>query len=575
MKYKFRFTKIYHIAAVILLLIGNSCSEDILTEEPLDFLAPENAYSTLPGIRQGINGLHLSVRDYWYFDDYQFPITFGNGTDLSFYGENPGGSLRLANYKVEMTPQDTIIGAYWNRNYIIIQRANVLIERIAAADTAIWANTAQKNSYLAEAKFFRAYAYRMLVSLYGDVPLITEPTKTSKTDYQRAPKADVYKLMEEDLKFGAANLPTRGKEEAPGRITQGAAGHFLAECYLAQGKFQEAVDAASVVIDNSGYALMTTRFGTTRQVFGSGDVLLDLFAYGNQNLPANKEAVWVLQFEPIVTGGGKFPGERCFGPAYHKVGKTPDNKTAIRGQLYNSKYTGLSDSLGRPVAWCRPTNFASYLIWKDNWNNDIRNARHHIKRDFYYDSPVTPGSSAYGSTFHGKKINFSLYPTSANRNALMDTNNYVYPYFLKHADPLNHFIEPNRSGNGYTHKDVYAVRLAETILLRAEAYIGLGNKALAAADINAIRNRAKATPVDPTNVDIDYLLDERARELYAEEMRHITLRRTGKLLERVRKYNNNPVNPACNIQDHNVLFPIPQKQIDLNINAQIEQNPGY
>ena len=107
------------------------------------------------------------------------------------------------------------------------------------------------------------------------------------------------------------------------------------------------------------------------------------------------------------------------------------------------------------------------------------------------------------------------------------------------------------------------------------AYVGLGNKAAAAADVNAIRNRAKATPVAAANVDIDYILDERAREVYGEEWRHITLRRVGKLLERVRKYCNNPMYPGCNIQDQNVLFPIPQTVIDLNIDAKMEQNPGY
>ena len=140
---------------------------------------------------------------------------------------------------------------------------------------------------------------------------------------------------------------------------------------------------------------------------------------------------------------------------------------------------------------------------------------------------------------------------------------------------LNHFTDPARSGGGYNHKDIYAIRLAETILLRAEAYVGLNNNTTAAADIKCNRNRANATPVLPANVNLDYILDERARELYAEEWRHITLRRMGKLLERVRKYNNNPVYPACNIQDYNVLWPIPQSQIDLNIDAVIEQNPGY
>ncbi len=563
MKNIFNLTKKYFISTAILLLVASACSEDMLNEKPLDFLSPNNAYTTVPGIRQGINGLESSVRDFWYAsNDEQYPMTFGDGTDLCYYGEAPGGATKLANYQVEMTPQNDRFSAYWDRNYIIIQRANVLIEAINAANSSIWLSDTQKKAYLAESMFFRAYAYRMLVALYGDVPLISEPTKSAKTDYVRSPKAEVYKLMEEDLKFGVANLPARGKEEAPGRITQGAAGHFLSECYIAQGKYQLAVDAATVVIDNSGYALMTTRFGSTKQVFGTGDVLLDLFAYGNQNLATNKEAIWVIQIEPNVTGGSQFGGERGWGPRYFGVSKTPDNKNAFSGQPANPGYL---DTLGRGVAWCRPTNFTAYYMWKDNWSNDIRNAPHHIKRSFYYDSPT--------SIYNKKKID--LKALGAGRPTMQDTTNYIYPFFMKQADPLNHFVNLIQAGGGYTHKDVYATRLAETILLRAEAYIGLANKPMAAADINAIRNRAKAKPVDPANVDIDYLLDERARELYTEEMRHITLRRTGKLLERVRKYCNNPVFPACNIQDYNVLFPIPQKQIDLNINAKIEQNPGY
>ncbi len=567
-KYIYSINKKLVSFAIILLSIFSSCSEDVLKETPLDFLAPENAYNTVSGIRQGINGLQFYVRDTWYFGDNQdqLAIMFGCGTDVAYHGENPGGNIKLVNYKNEMTPENAIFTYFWERNYILIQRANVLIDRIKASDKTIWTSDAQKNVYLGEAMFFRAYAYRILVTLYGDVPLVTEPTKSAKADFVRAPKADIYKLIEEDLTFAAANLPVRGKEEAPGRITQGAAGHFLSELYLTEGKYQPAIDAASKVIDGSGYALMTNRFGSTVDVFGNGDVFLDLFAYGNQNLSENTESLWVIQFEPLVTGGSQFPGERAWGPAYFRMGNTPDGFPAFRGELYLNAYTGYSDTLGRPVSWIRPTNLVAYDIWRSDWKNDIRNAEHNIKRNFYYDNPA--------SAFDKKKVDFSLYP-AGTRDALKDTCQYIYPYFMKHTDPLHHFTEPNRSGGGYNHKDVYAIRLAETFLLRAEAYIGLGKKDLAASDINAVRSRANAKPVSAADVNIDYLLDERARELYGEEFRPITLRRTGKLLERVRKYCNNPIFPACNIQDYNVLFPIPQKQIDLNINAKIEQNPGY
>ncbi len=567
-KYLYIYKKCLLLAAIPILMFS-SCSEDVLKETPLDFLAPTNAYNTVPGIQQGISGLYLKVRTSWYNEGGQHEISImlgGLGTDVAFHGEDPNATGFLCNYKTYLTSANTNMRNFWTFNYELIQRANVLIESINAADAEIWTNDTQKNAYLAEAMFFRAYAYRILVSYYGDVPLVTEAINTVKTDFVRAPKAEIYKLMEEDLTFAAANLPKRGKEEAPGRITQAAALHLISELYINEAKYQLAVDAASKVIDGGDYALMTERFGSTVDVFGSGDVYLDLFAYNNQNLAENKEAIWVIQFEPLITGGSAFPGERAWGPAYFRMGNTPDGFPAFRGELYNGAYTGYSDTLGRPVSWIHPTNYTAYDIWRGDWNNDIRNAKHMIKRDFYYDNPA--------SAFDKRKIDFSLYP-SGSRDAIRDTCQYIYPYFLKHVDPCHHLTDLGRSGGGNNHKDVYAIRLAETILLRAEAYIGLGRNDLAAADINLIRNRAHATPIDASKADLDYVLDERARELYGEEFRHITLRRMGKLLERVRKYNNNPLNPGLNIQDYNILFPIPQSQIDLNIDAVITQNAGY
>lgn len=570
MKSIYIFNKMNFALATILVLMFSSCSEEILEEEPLDFLAPENAYNSLQGISQGITGLHFSVRQRWFYGTGpdEGSIMKGLGTDVAFHGEDPNSTRFLCNYVTYLTSQNIYTQNFWIWNYELVQRANTLIAGINAADPSIWSGEAQKNAFLGEAMFFRAFAYRTLTSFYGDIPLVTEVIRSAKADFVRAPRAEIYKLMEDDLTFAAANLPVPGDEEAPGRITQGAAGHMLSELYLHKAEYQSAVDAASKVIDGYNYALMTQRFGTRLgdEVFGSVDVYYDLFGYGNQNLQENTEAIWVVQIEPLVTGGGSVEGDRTFGPAYFRLGNTPDGFKAFRGEFVNGSYTGYSDTLGRPVAWLHPTNYTAYDIWSSDWNNDIRNAKHNIKREFYFDNPE--------SAYHKQKIDFSLYPPGT-RDALRDTCQYIYPYFMKFGDPLHHFTDPARSGGGTHHKDLYAIRLAETLLLRAEAYIGLGNKDLAAADINKIRTRANATPVLPADVDLDYILDERARELYGEEWRHITLRRMDKLVERVRLYNNNPLNPALNIQDYHNLFPIPQSQIDLNIDAVIEQNPGY
>jgi hypothetical protein len=574
-EYIYLFSKKCMLYSAILLLILPACSEDVLEETPLDFLAPENAYQTLPGIKQGITGLHFSVKQRWFYgtDQDAGAIMKGLGTDIAFHGEDPNSTRFMCNYVNYVTSSSSYLRNFWTWNYELIQRANVLIEGIENSDPSIWSSDAQKNAYLGEARFFRAFAYRTLVSCYGDVPLVTEVIKEAKTDFTRTPKDQVYAQMEQDLLFGTTNLPVPGSEEAPGRVTQGAAWHMLSECYLTQGKYQLAVDAASEVIDGYNYALMTERFGDRQNaVFPTGDVYYDLFAFGNQNLGINTEAIWVIQVEPPpTTGGGSVEGNRTFGPAYFRLGNTPDGFKAFRGEFVNGSYTGYSDTLGRPVSWVHPTNYAAYDIWKSDWNNDIRNAKHNIKRDFYYDSP--------GSAFDKQKINllvdYAAQYAAGTRDAMRDSCQYIYPYWMKFADPCHYFTDPARSGGGNDHKDRYAIRLAETILLRAEAYIGLNQLDLAAADINLIRNRANATPVAPGDVNLDYILDERARELYGEEWRHFTLRRMGKLVERVRLYNNNPKNPGLNIQDYHVLWPIPQTQIDLNIDAPFPQNPGY
>ena len=574
-EYIYRLAKVLTLFTGVLLFLLPSCSEDVLKEEPLDFLAPENAYKTLPGIKQGITGLHFSVRQRWFYgtDQDAGAIIKGLGTDIAFHGEDPNSTRFLCNYVNYVTSENTYLRYFWTWNYELIQRANVLLQGIDDSDDAIWSSEAQKKAYIAEAMFFRAFAYRILVSTYGDVPLVTEVIKSAKTDFVRTPKAQVYKQMEDDLLYGTTNLPVPGSEEAPGRITQGAAWHMLSECYLAQGKFQPAVDAATKVITGYNYALMTQRFGDRQNaVFKTGDVYYDLFAFGNQTLGINKEAIWVIQVEPPpTTGGGSVEGNRTFGPAYFRLGNTPDGKTAFRGEFRDGKYTGYSDTLGRPVSWVHPTDYAAYTIWRSDWNNDIRNAKYNIKRNFYYDNPA--------SSFNGKRINlkvdYAANYAAGTRDAMRDSCQYIYPYWMKFADPCHYFTDPARSGGGNDHKDRYAIRLAETILLRAEAYVGLNKPDLAAADINLIRNRAQATPVDQASVNLDYILDERARELYGEEWRHITLRRMGKLYDRVKLYNNNPKNPGLNIQPYHILWPIPQSQIDLNINADFPQNPGY
>lgn len=566
--------KYINIQKIILLISSSvflffSCNDSILDEKPLSFLTPENSYDTEEGIKQGISGLHTEVRAAFYsMTRFTTMLTYrGLGADLGYFGEDPGTNRYLVDYVTYLTPSSKEVKDYWDTGYRIIARANLLIENINKSEEGNFTKE-PKNVYLAEARFFRAWAYRILVSTYGDIPLLTEPVKYARTDFTRDPADKILILMEEDFKFGTENLPKPGNEVAPGRITQGVAWHYLAETYLEQKKPELAVNAASHVVEDYDYELMHNRFGTRldNDVFGSGDVYYDLYGFGNHNLSENTESMWVVQVEPYITGGSQNGSGQIFGPSYFRLGNTPDGYPAFLGIKYEGEYTGYNDTLSRPVATMRGTNYSYYNIWESDWDNDIRNAEHNIKRNFYYDNPA--------SEYHHHKIDFSLYEPGT-RDALRDTNQYIFPWHSKFGDPLNYFEQPHRAGGGITHKDAYALRFSETLLIRAEAYLGIDRPDLAANDINKIRTRANAKPVDPSEVTYDYILDEYARELWAEHWRHILLRRMGKLVERTKLYNNNPIFPGARIKEHNKLWPIPQSQIDLNVDAEFEQNPGY
>ena len=126
-------------------------------------------------------------------------------------------------------------------------------------------------------------------------------------------------------------------------------------------------------------------------------------------------------------------------------------------------------------------------------------------------------------------------------------------------------------------RDKYAVRLAETIMLRAEAYHRKGENQKAADDINMIRTRAQCDIMAAEgDITIDYILDERARELYAEESRWNTLLRMGGTVatDRIKAHALHPHVGLTLTFDYN-LWPIPQSAIDRNKDVKMEQNPGW
>jgi hypothetical protein len=116
-------------------------------------------------------------------------------------------------------------------------------------------------------------------------------------------------------------------------------------------------------------------------------------------------------------------------------------------------------------------------------------------------------------------------------------------------------------------------------MIAAEAELNLGNNAEAVEYFNVVRRRAaypgfeEEMEVSSSELTIDLILDEKAREFAGEQIRWFDLKRTGKLVERVREFNPDA---AENIQPFHNLRPIPQQQLDAITNkSEFPQNEGY
>lgn len=317
----------------------------------------------------------------------------------------------------------------------------------------------------------------------------------------------------------------------------------MTEVYISLGQYDDAIASASRVIDSGDYNLMTSRFGNSQDQ--PGDVFSDLFQDGNLNRSSgNMESIYVWQFESFTPGGGGTrdgnQAVRNLGPFFVRI-SAPDGVPNIP-----------TDEMGRGVGRVRGTEYALYDIWNDA--GDIRNSEFNMRRQFYFNNP--------NSQYFGQPV--------PPRTTAEDTLRSMYAYPRKiEGNPWN-----LNNTSGRTSKDVYVYRLAETYLLRAEAFFRQGDLQKAADDINAVRVRSNASPITAAEVSIDYILDERARELLFEEPRRRTLIRMGKLVERVRRYGLLETSRNT-IQDHNGLWPISQTAIDANFGQDLEQNPGY
>ena len=301
MKKTIRLLLIYCFALLFLC----ACSEDFLDEEARDRITADNLFTTPSGFENGLNALYAKVRQ------ERFSVTgfhgsrawLAKGSTDDYYSSRFGA---LGMFYVEwgsfMNSTSAPVQSFFDWLYEIINSANTIIDRAENPEVS-WESDQQKNEVLAQARLIRAWAYRHSTNLWGDVPLVLNESSGAniRTDWTREPRANILEVMEEDWLFAEQHLPE--VQATPGRLSNAAAQHYLAELYLMIGDAAEAEQKAQAAIDNPNFSLITGRYGV--RASQPGVPFMDQFYNGNVfHNQGNTEVLWSIPHDRDAIGGG-------------------------------------------------------------------------------------------------------------------------------------------------------------------------------------------------------------------------------------------------------------------------------
>ena len=586
----------YILLLGVILFATTGCKK-LLEEQPRTGFTP-SFFTTNDGIQGGIAGIYSSFRGQW--ATQVWTQLFNEGIDESL----TAAVSDVDHWATYNTPQikanTSNYEGFWNTLFIDINTANGVLQYGVDADIP----AATKTQLLAQAKFLRGFCYFYLVTTFGAVPLHTTFNTSPSTADAPAPLADLYAQMIKDFTEAAAELPNTPTASMGKPAFKATALYLLAKTYLwrgwssvAQGTdFTSAYTTAKALIDNKAtYGLnLLPYFGT---VFREGQ------EYSSEVLMVIDHTKDLKFGQNSAVGAGAVNGQEnksnfFWKPNYPTV---TVNYPAATGSALTLRDT----RNGRPFQRIRPNT--RYII-DVAFANRATDARYEgtFQTVWLSNSVAESATGSTGvNTPRGTLINGvdtaiwmqDRLVTPAERAAfkgiifepdhLAGTTNpftpSLYPSVRKFDDSTRGHM------NDYSDRPYILFRFSDVYLIAAEAAFKGGGTMQQAADmINVLRTRAalkaKQTPAEYTaavaaqqitagQVTLDFILDERSRELFAEDTRWWDLSRTKTLVARVKQYNTQG---AAGVQDIHMLRPIPQSQIDLVTEGpKYPQNPGY
>ncbi len=579
-----------------ILFVFAGCKK-LLEEQPRTFFAP-TFFTTSDGIQGGIAGIYSSFRGQW--ATQVWTQLFNSGTDESMKGAAADVQHWFTYNNAVIKSNTNDYQGFWNTLFIDINTANGVLQFGADADIV----PATKTQLLAQAKFLRAFCYYYLVTTFGQVPLHTTFNSSASTADAPAPLADLYAQIIKDLNEAAADLPNTPAASTGKPATKATALFLLAKTHLWRGwsaaaqadDFSKAYTIAKSVIDNKAtYGLNLLPY------FGN------VFKEGNEYGP---EVLMVIDHtKDLKFGQNSSPGSGATGPSENKSNflwrPNYPTLTANYPASGGANVTVRDINNGRPFQRLRPN---TKYIMDVAFANRATDSRYEGTFQTVWLSNSTQMSvrgSTGVTTPRGTLINgidTSIWMadrvvTPAERAAMKGIifepdhlPGATVKYTTSFYPSVRKFDDSTRADlNDYSDRPYILFRFSELYLIAAEAALKGGATPQDAADmINVLRTRAAlkanqtpaqyaaavaAQQITAAQVTLDFILEERSRELYAEDTRWWDLSRTKTLVSRVQLYNSEA---AGGVQPFNVLRPIPQSQIDLVTEGpKYPQNPGY
>ena len=613
---KIKSYKILSIGLITTALVYSAgCKRDFLKPDPLSIYEPSVTFKTKAGLLAAITACDRNLSHTWCGENA--PIL----TDMLFSEEAVSGitdkSGPAQDLNAVITPtsnNDDIntnhINYFWKEGYNGIKYANTIIsnvDRVPGLDSTL------KRQMLGMAYFHRAFRYMWLVFDFGDVPLLTKEVTSPKLNFKSTRASVVLQKMTSDMEFAVANVPATGDF---GTVTKGACQQLLIKYYLATSQFDKAIATANDLINSSGHSLMTNSFGTFVNPMPNvhnitRNVIWDLHRWQNKSIATNKESILtIVNREEFANSRQDVFTMRNATPYYSGTGLqliiTPNGKAGISSS-YNSTRDKIDirKTYGRGIAHSRGTWYSNHAIWDDP--ADLRHSRATGNwmnmEDLVYNQPNLLTSNP-PDPYYGKNLQLR---NDAGQLLVSDTVRtwFDWPHYKLFIESPRAETQDNYNGGA---GDWYIYRLAETYLLRAEAYFWKGELALAAADVNTIRSRAQCTKMYTAgDITMGKIMDERARELYYEELRHMELSRVSYIFatthkadefgksytmenlskdsywyNRVITYNDfyrkhvkTTYGTVFSVSPYHILWPVPQGDIDANSGGRVNQNFGY